>query len=356
METQLSLQKWAKSQSFGRMMASYAGRMTEKAIYVRPDVGIREVCERPPGNPEGKGGGKRGKIGGWSAESRKRFQRLIWEYWFPADWITLSATFTVPVVLDIETKRRLWHDWQGRARRAGWAAIWRLEVQQRGAVHWHVLIGMAPSSPLKLTPETRIQLGGLNAEQSWFASLNSLGCVDWQGKGRYVPEVGRMVFGGSLSEYPGANKKAVDVKAIDSEAGAYRYLLEHATKRKQAQIAHGLGRHWGVINRAALVRRPEPGKLTIPGELKPFWDRWWPKMARPRIHQRVKGPDGKLVRWCFKYHRPGLKRKCMVCVWCTRKGYSRSAIRIGSQVWFGPHQAMAAARLLEWVKAEYGGR
>jgi hypothetical protein len=55
----------------------------------------------------------------------------------------------------------------------------------------------------------------------------------------------RAVFGGFL-------KHGVKVEPIRSDYAMMRYLLDHATKSKQAQLGYK-GRQWGYINRANFV-------------------------------------------------------------------------------------------------------
>lgn len=168
------------------------------------------------GRPLGSGG-RRKAITGWSAASRRRLRQVLISHYPPEGWAVYGACFTIPgEVPTFEEARAMWAAWRLQAVKEGVAAIWRMEVQQRGAMHWHVVIACEHPDQM------------LCLKQAWYA------------------------ISGYRMELPGAARHAVHVEPdVWQEGKAWRYLCDHTSKRKQAQIAKGVGvgRAWGVIGK-----------------------------------------------------------------------------------------------------------
>lgn len=199
---------------------------------------------------------KRGKIKEWSAKSRRRLRRFLLEHETAVPCHEANVTLTVPgPPLTVEECRKLWGVFSIRIVRKGWAAVWRMEIQARGAVHWH----LCASIPVRTVPhwaEARVGLSNL-----WRDSLRELGpCVHTLKSGTVGDFPDRW-------NIPGASDYAVHVQFAEQSDGNRwawrRYLQDHASKGKQEQIAEGFGRHWGVIGRKVYRRSiPEVERLT----------------------------------------------------------------------------------------------
>lgn len=220
-------------------------------------------------------GGIRGTVKGFSYASRRRMRHFLMTMDLPGRFL-YNVTFTLPTTdIDDEQERAIFARWSSDAVHAGWSAVWRLQVQRRGARHWHLLIGIEPHKigarlrdPERFDsqdyPERlRWQLGQLDIEESWAAACDSIGEV---GIKIGHDAAGLDVMGrGLVHKAVGFSRHAVDVQGEhdhrpDEErdrAGNYggawcRYLCDHSTR--SAQEAVGKGRQWGIIGRKGFVQ------------------------------------------------------------------------------------------------------
>lgn len=256
-------------------------------------------------NPTGKGGGKRGKVKTFTKASRRRLRKLLLTREWAPGFSRYGATFTVPgPVVTPEQYRDLWADFSRDLVCAGGVMIWRAEVQQRGATHWHCMVGVRDS----VTPD---RVGEI-LRSMWFRVMDRvLGVCDvhytctsvlqtpdgllfpiglkliddaacvppggGEGLPRVPPSAGDVAASVDVkadarrtfltwtmrdalrSELPGAQTRSVDVVSGDEgvKGSWYRYLCDHASKTKRGQVGHYIGRHWGVVGRAHL--RVVPG-------------------------------------------------------------------------------------------------
>ena len=106
------------------------------------------MMEWKGGQRKRKGGGDRGDISEYSAASKRRLRRSIWAIPWPT-WVDCSfVTLTYPAVFpDARKAKADLRTWFKRVERRidkkAWA-IWALELQERGAPHFHLLVRWTP--------------------------------------------------------------------------------------------------------------------------------------------------------------------------------------------------------------------
>lgn len=161
---------------------------------------------------------RRGSITHFSARSRSRMLQSIaqvrrTEQPPDAQFVTLTYPAWYPTSTR-ECKEQL-RAWEKRLRRLCEAAwfYWKLEFQVRGAPHFHLLLFNAGT----VSEETM--------HTNWFEVVNSGEEHHW--------------FYGT------------DVKRLDSWTAAGRYCAKYVAKEDTQQIVDGVGRFWGIANRAA---------------------------------------------------------------------------------------------------------
>ena len=310
-----------------RMIASSGPILKRVSFYpgkgVMIEAGGRAVAGRLPG--------RRGIVKGWSSKSRRRMREFLVSHEPPAGWNIFGASFTIPgPVLEAAAEKALFSDWSCETLHRGWCAVWRLELQKRGARHWHCIVGI-PTTELNAKAELR---------ESWFQSLDKCGPAGVFASRRF---------------WPGAQKHAVDIQSEGGRGAWLRYLQDHATKSKQAQIGEGVGRHWGIIGRK-LFREILPNKTVTMTDpeffrfLRAFRRLCTPSFdCRRKILRRQKSIDWSKItpaqseahrNWMHKQGRKPfethLGRRCH------RGGY-------GTSVWFSRPETVF--RLVEWAKA-----
>lgn len=242
-----------------------AGRLSSNTNAGRPCVqyyagkGVMLQASTVPGNPSGEGGGKRGGISTWSKASRRRMRYSLLTRSMPGA-MCFGATLTVPgPVVDLELYKTLFKSWSRAVDKRGWSAIWRCEVQSRGALHWHVILWVHPDAVGAAYPS----LVGGPVELIRSVARDEIGFSWWhslEGLGGFVFDPPERTKGGkvvkhvdSLMDWPGARKRAVDVQDEGNAGNWLRYLQDHATKAKQEQLGENIGRHWGMIGRKRFV-------------------------------------------------------------------------------------------------------
>jgi hypothetical protein len=166
-----------------------------------------------------RGGGLRGSVCGFSKASRKRaldfFNKLDRRGSVP----TLFVTLTYPGSFS-----PYWQDWKAdlraflerfKRRYPGVALFWRLEFQQRGAPHFHLLVfGLEQVSIEWLS-------------QAWYEVVGS-------GDHRHL-------------------QAGTQVQRVKSWRMACYYLAKYVAKVEA--VSEPTGRIWGVVNRSALLVR-----------------------------------------------------------------------------------------------------
>jgi len=168
-------------------------------------------------NPE-----TRKKIKTFSRASRRRLREFIMAGRPPKNWILYSGTFTIAgPVMNEQMETKLFADWcKNFINNETILMVWRKELQERGASHWHTIIAV----PKKYKIDKIFT--------SWWKFVTD--CDD----------IGRMYLNG-------ATKKMCEINLINNTAKWSRYMQDHMTKNKKNQIAK-TGRHWGVVNRKYL--------------------------------------------------------------------------------------------------------
>lgn len=166
----------------------------------------------------------RGKVSGWSGKSRSRFRRMLFS--FSGDGSAYGVTCTLPCDLSREDWLSLFERFRTRLARLSVCGFWRLELQQNGRPHLHCVLWLCD-----------IRLGW-DVVNAWLGALSEI-CVEH-------PDYGYL----SADFWPGAVLYSCVVQRARNFS-LWRYLCDHASKKKQCQIAC-IGRNWGVINRKLL--------------------------------------------------------------------------------------------------------
>lgn len=251
-----------------------------------------------PKPPEGF---KRGKVSEWSPKSRMRLRRFLLEHESVKPCHEVNVTLTVPgPVTTTEEKKLLWHTYSRKMTNAGVSIVWRLEVQKRGAAHWHCLFYVP-----KRSDGMDVHFVHWEINHLWLKSLRKLGpCA-----GEYQ---GAMITVESRDKWPFADKYAVHVDVGMNEQGGKRwawrrYMQDHVSKGKQEQLAVGFGRHWGVVGRDGF-RKSVPDEVLNLSD-RQFWAflRWSQRLisgtircdkapfGRKRGKRFMRGSKGKSV-------------------------------------------------------------
>jgi len=265
------------------------------------------------------GGGRRGKVVSWTPASRRRLREVLLTHDAPGGWITAGLTFTIPGdVVETGVASSLWRTFSRWASKSGVGLIWRAEVQRRGQLHWHA-IGI--SRPEWLPYVTRLTLPGPDGKRP----KRELGALPADEAWREMWWAAVKSLGDERMSRPGSIEHAADVRCDEGDQRGkwLRYLQDHASKRKQGQVAENIGRHWGVVGRALWrVSLADTVEHLSPAEFKRLV-RAVQRMTRPRI-RAPQAPFG------------------------SKLGWKSSRGRIGSSVWFVSTAAMSA--LVEWAR------
>ena len=268
------------------------------------------------GNPEGKGGGVRGKIEGWSKASRRRMREFMLSKKLPDSFCVCACTYTIPGYnLPLEKTNRLWHLYQTYARRAGVAAVWRKELQKRGQLHWHAIAGMEGDSDTVAT----------TLKTLWHKALRAMGDIEYRHIGKVTEAIEMDFVTGSMNlmDWTGAEERSAHVEVYETQSyGWKRYLHDHASKSKQEQVAENCGRAWGVIQRKVFEDAVATNSVKLP---------WKTYCKIVRAYNRLCTP--------YIKHEGALFDK--------RRGYTATRGKIGSSVYFCQPDTMT--RLIDWA-------
>jgi len=311
---------WVPSEAESRLGKIESGwDPTSPSVLYYGESGVKLQAQTMPGNPSGKGGGKRGKITTWSSASRRRLREVLLT-WFVPDLPCFAGSFTVPgPVLHISLYKQIWDAWRREAGKRGWRVVWRCEIQERGALHWHVILYCEDLA--HMPPEVASGF----VVSSWHRAVNAVGMIGsadpmrpWhttkKGVDYYDPAF--------LMDVGGAVEHSAQVKTEGDRGAWLRYLQDHASKAKQAQIPENIGRHWGIINRKGFDRRSPDLVGQLSARQWSAFLRQLQRLATP-VMKCDKAPFGRKLGW-----------RC-------RRG-SR-----GSSVWFSRSETVN--RIMEWA-------
>lgn len=288
-------------------------------VFVNPSVTFypQGVMLHKPVRGKGKGGtiGARGIIKGWSSASRRRMREWMLTHSAPEGWSTVGATMTIPgPELPAEDAKKLWADFSRLLQKEGWGMVWRLEIQKRGALHWHCLIIQPVCHPADVSI-------------LWLECLRMLPEVDHQAKW-IDKKTGKEMVGewqhARRSALSGASSHACDVQTKGDRGSWLRYLQDHASKGKQEQVAQDIGRHWGIVGRKLFVERLQLHKAELSDKAYARVVRAMRRLATP-MRPNPSAPFGKSLSWS------------------PRRGmYGRS-------VWYSA--PLTIARICEWARS-----
>ncbi len=304
------------------------------SFYEGKGVRLNARIENPTPAPSSVGS-TRGEIKGWSKASRRRLRHVLLTSTGPEGTKPFGLTFTIPGVpaLSPGESKIVWGNFCREVERLGLVMIWRLEVQERGALHWHAVLwaeDMVPMKPRNKKDQdwhpTKLALFDL-----WMDALRKAPPVDRPEDPYYGPE-GTWKVGISCccrSAWPGADKWSFDCQDGHGARGAWlRYLQDHATKHKQAQIPEGIGRHWGIVGRSRL-------KSLLPDHVQELTDRQFKAVVRKM--QRLATP----------------MKPCPKAPFGKILGYTLRRGSKGTSVWFSKPETIR--RLVEWALVEFPG-
>ena len=180
---------------------------------------------------------KRGEIVEFSRHARKRLQNALLMLNPPSGWVRFGLCVTVPAQCDdwqddwLKTVKRFW-DYLSR-NIVDFAGIYRVELQQRGMPHMHIVMFSSAS---------HWQLAAGLAMEAWRNSLDG-----WKIDGKRVSD-------GWIN---GVTAQPQEI----TYANSFRYLYDHESKQKQAQLGYK-GKQWGVFARKWLSSDIERVDLT----------------------------------------------------------------------------------------------
>lgn len=198
---------------------------------------------RLPSDGAFSGGSRRGSVLQFSKKSRLRllelFNRLDWDYYTsPVVFITLTYGQRWPKP---EQAKKHLTAFLKRVRRAfpESAAVWRVEMQKRGAPHWHLMffnlpfIQMIerPSKPVKVVPEDWNTEAGMTWKR-WEKVTKKLSPERQKGLLFFLPTVWREVIGENFcdSSKPEIRAPFTQVQAIRNKTQAMFYLSKYVAK------------------------------------------------------------------------------------------------------------------------------
>lgn len=277
---------------------------------------------------------KRGKIKGWSSSSRMRMRSFLADNRFPSSWVSWGLTLTIPgYPITYQEAKRLFKLFQVYSKRLPFpiAAVWRMEVQKRNQLHWHLVIGGDVSHlnvfqihntirdlwlkclkalgrvedryigtfkhPIELTEQYqqeyingllkiynsthKIKLkndDNLKPTYDYWKMINDVLGGYWETEHNYytgVPEGAHWV---ESSFYKYAIKS--DFFPNQHYSNWIRYLNDHTSKSKQHQIPNSAGKHWGYINKKYFVPAV-PKKIEVTDKQFFAVHRWQKRLQTP---------------------------------------------------------------------------
>ena len=190
---------------------------------------------------------KRGEISEFSAGSRRRLRAALLELSIPG---ALRCGITLTVPWRGTNFEPLMDEWRQcldrfaksfRRRYPHSAYIFRVELQQRGAPHAHALAYIAREdiAPAPVPPAS----GGACADAM------ALACVGFEVRRIWSASV-HDLHRGSIGAF---ERRGAKVEALATTGAMLRYVADHTSKRKQAQLGYK-GKQWGIIGKGNLTK------------------------------------------------------------------------------------------------------
>jgi len=140
---------------------------------------------------------------------------------------------------------------------------------------------------------------------AWFSALSLMSKTPAE-KWKH-PQTGKWYFDIEIDrgDIHGATKHAFASEQKGNELAWTRYMLDHASKSKQEQVAEGYGRHWGVFGRK-IYEETDAFYLVLPDWQWHAFRRAYERLCSPQM--RKKGvPFGKAIS-----HRKRARRGTVV--------------------------------------------
>lgn len=300
--------------------------LNASAKYGKIDIykdGVLLTAPRVGGSNDQSGKHKRGEIAGWSRSSRRRMRDFMLRYAVPDGWTACGVTFTIPgYPLPLSEVKRLWQNWTVRANRLPLCAVWRIEIQKRGQLHWHLIVGYNDSAK-----EAQAAI-----KESWHKALRSLGILEYCFVGNPADpyEVDWVSGRCNPMDFNGAEWYSAKVDVFPDTFGPWkRYLQDHATKSKQEQIPYNIGRHWGKINGKAFVEVFPVRASTLTNKEYSRFLRAYNRLCTPYI-------------------------KCDGALFGRVRGYTANRGRWGKSVFYSMPETVG--RLMDWALTENNER
>lgn len=292
---------------------------------------------------EQKGGGERGDVKGWSKASRRRMRNYLLTHEPVPGNLLYGVTLTIPGNRCTEDGKKLPppspdecrhlfnHFAKNFLTRNGCGMVWRIEVQERGYLHWHGIASCPPRLHAIFPPDYILK-------KFWLDALPVLGKFHflqvW--RSREVILIDRF-----HSEVDGAEISAANVQNDGGRGAWLRYLQDHATKAKQDQIAIGYGRHWGVVGRNQFqITKPESSHEFSSKNAYCRFLRWYHRLTRPVMSYR------KRRELCRKFDSRPFGGKSL--------GFTSNRGSMGMSAWFSKPETVR--RLVEWSEIVEGAK
>ena len=264
----------------------YELRDTPPQAYASAKFHLRASLVRiniPASRDRPRGGGDRSDICGFSAQSHKRMMLLLNTIVRDCP-LPLFVTLTYPGVWTPdprEWKRHLHNfgEWL-RAKFPRASYVWKLEPQERGAPHFHLMIWGIRFVPWQVIAVRWCEIVSdldFKAPRTW--STGKSGCAEF----RAFSESVEIKHGGAIADHLRAGAQT---RQVESRNGVKAYAGKNYMG-KHFEGMEGVGRFWGVHNRKALPR-PRAVRRSMPVEAVVTFARiarkWLAKQGYRRKH------------------------------------------------------------------------
>lgn len=278
-----------KLQKLYLVMCAYDNRRTEMRLANRVDIGNLGFRFYHESNScrIGKESSKRGVISGFSKSSVRRLRDLlVFGELASTERSRFGYTITVPWS---DLSGEVLEDYRASFNRFGVSftralpnscLVYRHELQRRRAPHWHGILFLSVYDDF---------------DPSLIGDL-------WR---RAIRPVKR---GGNKAAFLKFGVKGI---SIDGGFASFRYLCDHQSKHKQAQLGY-LGKQWGVLNRKCLVKTSDTFNFQDRQQLIGFFRllRRYGRFTVKSRQRRLRGSTGAFDGLCLPLDCPFGTKKC----------------------------------------------